>query len=260
MLKIKTKKFSIPDLTQLGRGIFVTGTDTGVGKTIVAGGIAAALRDRGVDVGVMKPVESGCPRRNGKLLPEDAIFLKEMAGSRDEPGLINLYALEYPLAPALAAEIEGMEIRKAAILEALKVLLSRHKFVIVEGVGGLLAPLYRNYFVAHLARDMKLPLLVVIRASLGTINHTLLTLSYADNMGLEVTGLVMNNTVVSAKADDLNPAAIKRWAKEPLLGVMPFMHDISRDFLVEAVRNNLNLEPVMRKIKEDYHGLSTSGR
>lgn len=236
-----------------GKGIFVTGTDTGVGKTLVSGGLAAVLREKGVDVGVMKPVESGCSRKNGKLQPEDALFLREMAGSQDEMELVNIYALEHPLAPAIAAKMERVEIKKAAILEALKILLLRHEFVIVEGVGGLLVPLYDNYFVAHLVKDMNLPLLIVARASLGTINHTLLTLSYARQIGLSVTGLVMNRASASTgevedspwRADALNPSAIKRWAKAPLLGVMPFIPDISKPSVMEAVRNNLNLEPIL---------------
>lgn len=237
----------------MGRGIFITGTDTGVGKTLVAGGLAAALREKGVDVGVMKPVESGCSRKHGKLVPEDALFLREMAGCQDEMELVNIYALEYPLAPAAAAEIEGVEIKKAAILEALKILLSRHEFVIVEGVGGLLAPLYDNYFVANLAKGINLPLLVVTRASLGTINHTLLTLSYANRIGLKVIGLVMNSTSVSPeevknspqRADNLNPAALKRWAKAPLLGVIPFISNISKDSIRQAISDNMDISPIL---------------
>ena len=225
----------------MAKGIFITGTDTGVGKTLIAGGLAAVMREKGVNVGVMKPVESGCSRKNGKLQPQDALFLREMADCQDELELVNLYALEHPLAPAMAAEIEQVEIKKAAILKTFKILQSRHEFIIVEGVGGLLVPLYDDYFVAHLVKDMDLPLLIVARASLGTINHTLLTSSYAQNEGLKVRGLVMNRTsAFTGEADALNPSAIKRWMEAPLLGVMPFIPDVSKTSIIEAVRNNLD--------------------
>lgn len=230
-----------------GKGIFITGTDTGVGKTLVASGIAAALRDRGVDVGVMKPIESGCTRYNGKLRPGDALFLKEMAQCQDEQGLINLYALEHPLAPALAAEIEGVKISIEPVVEALSILLSRHELVIVEGVGGLLVPIYKNYFVADLAKDMSLPLIIVARSTLGTINHTLLTLSHARKEGLKILGLVMNNCCNSqGQAEKLNPSALKRWTGAPLLGVMPFIPELNRNTIAGAIREHIDLETVLK--------------
>lgn len=241
----------------MGKGIFITGTDTGVGKTLVAGGLAAVLRERGVDVGVMKPVESGCRRQNGKLLPEDALFLRDMAQCSDELDLVNLYALEHPLAPALAAEVEKIEINPGRILQTLHILLSRHELVIVEGVGGLLVPLYGNYFVSNLAKELNFPIIIVTRASLGTINHTLLTLSYTSVTGFDVLGLVMNNTSASSratgdspwKADTLNPSAIRRWAKAPLLGMLPFIPEITRDSIMQAIRDNLDLGPILDTLK-----------
>lgn len=228
------------------RGIFVTGTDTGVGKTLIAGGLAAVLRDRGVDVGVMKPVESGCRRQNGRLIPEDALFLRDMAQCTDDMSLVNIYALERPLAPALAAEIEKVKISKSRILKAVKALLSRHEFVIVEGVGGLLVPLYGNYFVAGLAKDLNLPIVIVSRASLGAINHSLLTLSFARSSGIKIKGLVMNHTSADCgEAEAMSPAAIKRWGKSPLLGVIPFLIDKNRDSIAKAVRENINMDALL---------------
>src|SRR4030042_4169582 len=124
----------------MAKGIFVTGTDTGVGKTLVAGGLPALFRENGIDVGVMKPVESGCPRENGILVPKDALFLKEMSGCQDGLDLINPYALEHPLAPALAADLERVEIRLEVIQEAYSILASRHNLVLVEGAGGVVCP------------------------------------------------------------------------------------------------------------------------
>ncbi len=236
----------------MGKGILVTGTDTGVGKTVVAGGITAVLLDGGVDVGVMKPVESGCCRKMGSLVPEDALFLREMAGCRDELRLVNPYALEHPLAPTLAAEMEGVDVRLEVIREAYDVLASCHDLVVVEGAGGMLSPLTSEHFTADLSRELGcLPLLVVVRGSLGTINHTLLSLHYAQMEGLHVLGVVMSSTnPQEGLVESLNPGAVRRWASVPFLGSIPFLADRGRKSIKDAIIANLDLEPIMQWLKE----------
>lgn len=235
----------------MGKGILITGTDTGVGKTLVAGGLAALLRERGIDVGVMKPAESGCRPENGSLVPEDALFLREMSGCRDELSLINPYALEHPLAPALAAELEGVDIRLEVIREAYFTLASRHDVVLVEGAGGLLVPLTPHCFMADLARELgELPVLVVVRGLLGTINHTLLTLYYARREGIGVLGIVMNHTTPQyGLAESLNADALRRWGGGPFLGSLPFLPSLDPESVKEAVRSNLNLEPLLEWLR-----------
>lgn len=223
-------------------GIFITGTDTGVGKTLVAGGMAAVLKERGVDVGVMKPVETGCPRKGGKSFGEDALFLKEMAQCQDEMELINPYALEEPLTPALAAERAGIEIDLGHIKSAFKTLLARHELVLVEGAGGLLSPLWKDLVMADLAKELGLPLLIVSRASLGTINHTLLALYYARKEGIPVLGVVINHTMpVHGLAESLNLEALRRWGKVRVLGVIPFLEQVSKQFVKQAIEQCLDL-------------------
>jgi len=230
----------------MGKGIFITGTDTGVGKTMVAGGLAALLIENGIDVGVMKPVESGCRRENGILIPEDAIFLKEMSGSGDELQLINPYPLEHPLAPAMAAELEGVEIRLEVIREAYLTLTSRHELVLVEGAGGMLVPLTFHFFMADLARELgRLPLLLVTRAQLGTINHTLLTLYYARRERMEVMGIVMNHTSPTyGLAESLNLGALQQWGEAPYLSHLPFLPNTDKEIIKKAIQANLDLDPV----------------
>lgn len=228
----------------MGKGIFITGTDTGVGKTLVAGGLAALLRESGLNVGVMKPVESGCLRKNGILIPKDALSLREMAGCQeDELPLINPYALEHPLAPALAAEMEGIEIRLEVIREAYFTLTSRHDLILVEGAGGLLVPLTSHSFMADLPRELGgLPLLVVARAALGTINHTLLTLHYARKEKLKVMGIVLNHTSPEyGLAESLNPGALRRWEKTPFMGLLPFLPNTDKESITKTIEANLNL-------------------
>ncbi len=236
----------------MGKGIFITGTDTGVGKTLVAGGIAALLREQGIDVGVMKPAESGCRRENGRLIPEDALLLKEMSECQDELELINPYALEPPLTPALAAELEGVEIRMELIRQAYIDLASRHELVLVEGAGGMLAPLTSGHLMADLSKELGgLPLLIVTRTVLGTINHTLLSLYYAQREGMEVLGITMNQTSPPyGLAESLNLLALKRWIKVPLLGSLPFLLNTDKEGIKKAIKAYLDLNPVLMWLRK----------
>lgn len=229
------------------KGIFVTGTDTGVGKTLVAGGLSALFRENGIDVGVMKPVESGCSREYGILVPKDALFLKEMSGCQDELDLINPYALEHPLAPALAAELERVKIRLEVIQEAYSILASRHELVLVEGVGGMLVPITSGRLMADLVKELGgLSLLIVTRALLGTLNHTLLTLYYARREGMEVLGVVMNQTSPQyGLAESLNAGALRRWGGAPFLGSLPFLLSMDKENIKRALKEKIDLTPVM---------------
>ena len=231
----------------MGNGIFITGTDTRVGKTLVTGGLAALLREAGIDVGVMKPAESGCRRKDGALIPQDALFLREMAGCRDELQLVNPYALERPLAPALAAECENVDINLEVIREAYSILTSRHDLVLVEGAGGMLTPLNSHRFMADLAGELgRLPVLLVTRDILGTINHTLLTLYYTRRERMDVMGIVMNRTSPADElAESLNAGALQRRGREPFLGSLPFLPSLDRESIKEAIKANLNLEPLL---------------
>jgi dethiobiotin synthetase len=235
----------------MAKGIFVTGTDTGVGKTLVAGGLAALFRENGIDVGVMKPIESGCHREGGILIPEDALFLKEMSGCQDGLDLINPYALEHPLAPALAAELERVDIRIEVIQEAYSILASRHELVLVEGAGGMLVPITPDRLMVDLAKELGgLSLLIVTRALLGTINHTLLSLYCAQGEDMEVLGVVMNQTSPQyGLAESLNPGALQRWGKAPFLGSLPFLSCTDKENIKRVIKATIDLNPLTTWMK-----------
>lgn len=173
------------------RGIFVTGTDTGVGKTIVAATLARLLRMNGISVGVMKPVTSGCREENGRLVSDDALLLCQAAGTELSDDVAP-YRLREALAPADAARIDGVRIDFSAIKASFDRLAAAYQYVIVEGAGGLMVPLSGGLLVADLARELELPLLVVARPGLGTINHTVLTCFSAQQLGLQVAGVIVN--------------------------------------------------------------------
>lgn len=197
----------VPVTDSGGRGIFVTGTDTGVGKSLVSAALARFLVRQGIKVGVMKPVESGVSLPTA--LGPDGELLR-WAGDCDAPvDLISPCRLPEPLAPSLAAELAGTVIDIDGLVSDAKQLLERYEFVIVEGAGGLMVPLRDTFMVGDLARRIGLPLLTVCRPDLGTINHTLLTLQAARSWGLEPAGLVVNNMPASpGLAEEHAPAML----------------------------------------------------
>lgn len=208
-------------------GIFITGTDTGVGKTLVAAGLAMALRERGIKVGVMKPIATGCYGADNRLVSQDAVFLME-AAENDVPPLICPSRFRNPLAPNVASTIEKKEISLKQIFAAYEEMQRRYDYVIVEGIGGLMVPLVKDYFVANMIRDFQLPIVVVSRASLGTINHTLLTLDAALIRGFDIRGILFNRIPVAnfSLAEITNPKIIHELTNIPILGSLPEMDDV----------------------------------
>lgn len=206
-------------------GLFVTGTDTGVGKTTVAAALLRAARARGLDVGAMKPAESGCARgADGALVPADALRLLRAAGGDDPLDRVCPFRLEAPLAPGIAAAREGVEVSLDAIEAAHRALAARHRHgVVVEGAGGLLVPLDAGFAtVADLAVRLALPLLVVARPTLGTINHTALTVEAAAARGLACRGVILNAADAAAEeAATENARAIERLTGVPVLACLP---------------------------------------
>lgn len=206
----------------LKRGIFITGTDTSVGKTVAASVIARTLRNRGVNVGIMKPVTSGCSQRNGALVSDDAELLAWSAGIPEVTTDMAPYLLKKPLAPSEAASSDGVKINFSDIRDAYNRLAQQYDFMIVEGAGGLMVPLAGGLLVADLITALDLPSLVVTRPSLGTINHTLLTTFAARQMGINVTGIVINNYPLQpGEAESSAPHLLGSLASAPILGVFP---------------------------------------
>jgi dethiobiotin synthetase len=235
-------------------GVFITGTDTEVGKTLIAAGLAVALQDQGIDVGVMKPLESGAPCFESTPIPRDAFYLKEIASVQDDLTLINPYCFQAPLAPGVAAEKEGVEIDLQRITKAYEELKGRHGFMVVEGAGGLLVPIAKRTLLPELVKLLDLPLLLVARTSLGTINHTLLTLSYCQQEGLDVKGLIMSKSTPDADpAEDSNPQIIAQFSEVPILGTFPFLRDYAgvkgnRDFLTQIFNEHIDIEGLLKQL------------
>ncbi len=204
-------------------GLFITGTDTDIGKTVVAGGIADWFRRRGARVGVCKPIATGCVRRREGLVSEDAEFLAHHADSRFPLDIICPQRFAEPLAPAIAAERAGEEINFQSIEHSLQAISATSDVIIVEGAGGIMVPIGRKYLMLDLARDLALPAVIVARPGLGTINHTLLTIAALKQAGVPIAGVVINRypPETPTTVEETNPAAIEKWSRIPILALVP---------------------------------------
>jgi dethiobiotin synthetase len=213
----------------MSKGYFITGTDTGVGKTVVTALLASMLRRRGLRVGVMKPVETGCPREGDHLAPQDSLFLRRISGCTAPQDLVTPYTFAEPLAPAIAAELANTTIEMKHIRWCYEQLLAEHDIVLVEGAGGLLVPLTAQLSMYDIAVELDLPVLIVACNRLGAINHTALTVTVARERS-QVLGIVLNHIQAS---DDLamqtNMEALRRWGKAPLLCQVPYMPKFAPD-------------------------------
>ncbi|HZY90071.1 MAG TPA: dethiobiotin synthase [Gemmataceae bacterium] len=203
------------------QGLFITATDTGAGKTYVTAAACRALRREGRPFRVCKPVATGAEWARGRWLAEDTRLLAEAAGEHDLDA-VTLWAFPAPAAPPVAARLAGASLALDGLAAAVRRRAAAGVPVLVEGVGGLLCPLTEAATVADLAADLGLPLLVVARRSLGTLNHTLLTLEVARGRRLRVAGVVVSETApVSGPAEESNVEELRRRIGVPLLAVVP---------------------------------------
>jgi dethiobiotin synthetase len=197
---------------------------------VVAAGLALVLRDRGMKVGVMKPVATGCYGADERLISHDAVFLME-AAQNEYPALSSPARFRNPLSPNVAAMLEKKEVDLPNILKSYRELQKHYDFIIVEGIGGLMVPLKKDYYVANLIRDMGLPIVIVSYAGLGAINHTMLTVDAAMIRGLQVRGIIFNRVSVTnySLAELTNPKVIHDLSGVPILGSLPDIEGLNMD-------------------------------
>ncbi|MGA2584780.1 MAG: dethiobiotin synthase [Tepidisphaeraceae bacterium] len=210
------KSLSIP-------GLFITGTDTAVGKTFTAAAIADWFVRRKFRVAVSKPAATGCVHRREGLVSEDAEFLAQHADAKFPLHVICPQRFAEPLAPAVAAEREGKTLDWKAIQNSLDEMSAQSDMMIVEGVGGIMTPMDRKFTVLDMAEWLGLPTIVVARAGLGTISHTLLTLMALRSRKMAVAGVVIDRYPAETQniAEETNPRAIEKWGKVSVLCMIP---------------------------------------
>ncbi|MCK5260172.1 MAG: adenosylmethionine--8-amino-7-oxononanoate transaminase [Candidatus Omnitrophica bacterium] len=220
------------------KGIFITGTDTGVGKTVAVFALGTLLQDKGVDVGVMKPVQCA---------GDDARFLKRSLHLDDPLAKINPYYAPEPLSPHLAFTRQKKSINVNTIKKVYTELAFEYDLMLVEGAGGLMVPLKNDYLVADLIRDLDLDVVVVARLGLGSINHTLLTVRQARDAGLNVKGVLFSRTEKGKGGvpEATNPDAIRMYGKVKILGTIPYLKDLRPEAVRKACGPKIDIRSLM---------------
>ncbi len=217
----------LPPLSLTRPGVFVTATDTEVGKTVAACALAWQLRQQGgMRVGVCKPVASGCRREREGLVSEDAEALAHFADCRQLLDVINPVRYAAPVAPAVAAEQTGQPVDFAEITRSLTVLDRDSDVLVIEGIGGIMVPLDDRHTVLDLAAALPYPVVVVARATLGTLNHTAMTVRLLREAGCTVAGLIVNGYEGDvARQTDASMATNRQWLERmnrvPILATLP---------------------------------------
>ncbi len=202
---------------------FVTGTDTGVGKTRVTIGLMRAFRARGEQVYGMKPVAAGCAAAGDRLVNDDALEIRKHCSVPLPYSLINPVALQQPCAPHLAAESEGREIDLAGIFRAYREISSRPGFLFVEGIGGWCVPLTRSAGMNDLVKELDIPVILVVGLRLGCINHALLTRQAIATSNVPLAGWVANQMDPDYRYSVPTVSYLSDVFESPLLGVIPFL-------------------------------------
>lgn len=207
-------------MKDIPKAVFITGTDTGVGKTAVTAALGALLLEKGLVTGVIKPFQTGTELEG----LSDAEFVYAFLGRDCVLSEVSPCRLKAPLSPYRAAAIEGVDIPLEDIIEHTRDYISRNDVTLVEGAGGLCVPVTGSYMMADLAVDLDAPMVIVARPGLGTLNHTVLSLEYAKKRGAQVLGVVINGFPEPADvASATNPAVLRDVFSVNILGVLPLL-------------------------------------
>ncbi|MEK6551426.1 MAG: dethiobiotin synthase [Pseudomonadota bacterium] len=208
------------------RGLLITGTDTGVGKTTVGAALARLIAARGIAVRVRKPVETGCHSDHGRLRPADAALLQAAAGANESLATVCPYPFEATVSAERAARLAGTRLSLDDLVSACRTGVAAGDFLLVEGAGGLLSPLAERTTVADLARALGLPVLLVVPDRLGCLNHALLCTEALVARGLRCAAIVLNRLAPAHPADLDNADDLSRWRTEPVIA-LPYAAEIA---------------------------------
>jgi dethiobiotin synthetase len=225
------------------KGLFITATDTGAGKTLISGVITRLISERGKKVGVFKPIATGCRTVNRQLISEDAQFLKHCCNSELALDTITPIRYKVPAAPLACEKAEKKKVNLKKLFQTYEQICRNSDFIVVEGIGGAKVPLTGNFDVLDLAKALKLPVIIVAKAKLGSINHTLLTIEAVRRKGLLLAGVIINGYDEKTVdfAEKTNAEIIKKLGKVKILAVVPEDRktDIAKNIVGRKVINAL---------------------
>jgi dethiobiotin synthetase len=226
------------------KSLFVTGTDTDVGKTYVTAGLAVTLRKMGIDVGIMKPFAAGTPQKKG-FKSEDLEILSRAAQVSDPEDLMNPQFFKMAASPYTASKSLKVKVKVKLVLSSFKKLSKLHTMLLVEGMGGIMTPILKNYFVTDLIKEMKIPTVIVTRTKIGTVNHTIMTCKMCEKYKIPIKGIIINNF----DSDGYSVKTLKRDLQSltdvPILGTIPFIDNLSDDSLYRNFKKNVNMNSLI---------------
>ena len=228
------------------KSYFITATDTGVGKTTITAALAASIKKSGIDVGIMKPVATGILQKTG-FKSSDVSILYNAAKVTDPENEVNPIFMPLPVSPYDASKILDLKFDKKIIFEQFAKLKNKHEMMLVEGIGGILTPLTRDYFVADLIKDLGLETIIVTRSTLGTLNHTMMTIKTCRDYKIPVKGILVNNYDENGgPAEKNSPTTIHEITGVPILGVLPFIRDYENlEEMISRVEKNIDLKSLI---------------
>jgi len=226
------------------KSLFVTGTDTDVGKTYITAGLAVTFRKMGIDVGVMKPFAAGTAQKKG-YKSEDIVILSRAAKACDPEKLVNPQFFRIPASPYTAWKNLKTKPKISTILSSFKKLSKLHDVLLVEGMGGIMTPILKDYYVTNLIKEMKIPTVIVTRSKIGTVNHTIMTVKMCEKYKIPVKGIIINNfddgyPVTELKRDLQNLTGIK------VLGSIPFIKNMSDASLYRIFKKNIDMKSLLK--------------
>ena len=226
------------------KSLFITGTDTDVGKTYITAGLAVVLQKMDVDVGVMKPFAAGSAQKKG-YKSEDIEILSRAAKVNDPESLVNPQFFPIPASPYTAWKKLKTKPQVSTILSSFKKLSKLHDVMLVEGMGGIMTPILKDYYIANLIKEMKIPTVIVTRSKVGTVNHTIMTVKMCEKYKIPIKGIIINNFEKGYAAKDLT-SDLENLTGVPVLGSIPFIKDMSDSSLNRVFKKNLDLKLLLK--------------
>ncbi len=224
--------------------LFIAGTDTDVGKTYITAGLAVVLRKMGMDVGVMKPFAAGAAQKKG-YKSEDVEILSRAANTYDPENLTNPQFFPIPASPYTAWKTLKTKPKVSTVLSSFKKLSKLHDLLLVEGMGGIMTPILKDYYITNLIKEMKIPTVIVTRSKVGTVNHTVMTVKMCEKYKIPIKGIIINNFENGYAVKDLT-RDLENLTCVPVLGSIPFIKDMSDSFLNRVFKKNIDLKLLLK--------------
>jgi len=226
------------------KSIFITGTDTDVGKTYITAGLAVTLRKMGVDIGVMKPFAAGNAQKNG-FKSEDVEILSKSAQVNDPENLVNPQFFPIPASPYTVWKKLKIKPKIPTILKSFKKLSNLHEMLLIEGMGGVMTPILKDYHITNLIKEMNIPTIIVTRSKVGTVNHTIMTVKFCEKFKIPIKGIIINNfdkgyPVKQLKNDLEGLTGVK------ILGSIPFLKNLSDTSLYRTFKKNIDMKTILK--------------